>query len=270
MIKLNGHIIEPTIFPDGTSQVWKIPEHVLKTGHDHTVYFHIEWDFQSESEIFHLHQIRDLIERVAFTTTQVVRTSLDMKYLPYARQDKEVSNNSTFARSTFFNIIKNMNLDLITTLDAHSDTGSLIEDVFPSEYIDKVFDKVNPSLVCFPDEGAKKRYGTYIGKFPNCSFSKERDQKTGYIKSLSLNENVDIKDKKVLVIDDICDGGMTFKLTAEKLLQCGAKEVILYTTHGIYSKGVQTLLDSGISRVFNYKGEVFPHKQTRFLLKEFK
>ena len=26
MIKLNGHEIKPTIFPDGTSQVWKIDD----------------------------------------------------------------------------------------------------------------------------------------------------------------------------------------------------------------------------------------------------
>ena len=49
---------------------------------------------------------------------------------------------------------------------------------------------------------------------------------------------------------------MTFKLTAEKLLTCGANSVSLYTTHGIYSKGIQTLRDSGISRIFNRKGEV--------------
>lgn len=26
MIKLNGYEVKPTIFPDGTSQVWKLPE----------------------------------------------------------------------------------------------------------------------------------------------------------------------------------------------------------------------------------------------------
>ena len=104
--------------------------------------------------------------------------------------------------------------------------------------------------------GAKKRYGKFFGKFPNCSFIKERDQSTGFIKNLFLNELVNIEGESVLIIDDICDGGMTFKLTAERLLTLGAKEVNLYTTHGIYSKGVETLKESGINRIFNRKGEV--------------
>ena len=66
---------------------------------------------------------------------------------------------------------------------------------------------------------------------------------------------VDIQNKTILIIDDICDGGMTFKLTAERLKELGAKEVHLYVTHGIFSKGLETLRESGIDRIFTRKGE---------------
>jgi len=64
----------------------------------------------------------------------------------------------------------------------------------------------------------------------------------------------------VLIVDDICDGGMTFKLLARDLLAAGAKEVHPYVTHGIFSKGLDTLKESGIGRFFTYKGECFTHK----------
>jgi len=155
----------------------------------------------------------------------------------------------------------------IGTYDEHSDIYSkgLVDSVFPFSAVHDAIDATNPSLICFPDKGAEDRYSsnpfftTKVDhlRIPYCSMSKNRDQKTGYITNMFLNElGINIEGEDVLIWDDICDGGMTFKLTAEKLLRCGAKSVNLYTTHGIYSKGIQTLRDSGISRIFNRKGEV--------------
>ena len=61
---------------------------------------------------------------------------------------------------------------------------------------------------------------------------------------------------KVLIVDDLTDAGGTFILTAKELLSNGVKEIGLYTTHGIYSKGTEILFNSGITRVFNLSGEV--------------
>ena len=269
MIKLNGHIIEPTIFPDGTSQVWKIPEEVFKKRE--VLEMSIVWDFRSESEFIHLAQLCDLLQSKGLEVD-----NLHIPYFPYARQDKEVSNNTTFAKSTFMKLLNNLpGIRGISSVDIHSNNFNPSKfhwDNTPFCQITQVYSQSEATMICFPDTGASIRYNNlpkYAGSRKFCSMSKERDQDTGYIKRIYMNELVSVKDEVVLIVDDLCDGGMTFKLTAEKLLQCGAKEVILYTTHGIYSKGVKTLLDSGISRVFNYKGEVFPHKQTRFLLKEF-
>lgn len=248
MIKLNGVEIVPTIFPDGTSQVWKLPQQSLSG-----IAFNIVWDFEKESELFHIIQLHDLLK----TVNKLCDINLHIPYLPYARQDKEISNNNTFARDTFIKIIsRTCSFSRVTCLDAHSNLPILIESIFPENEIDFAFDQVKPTLICFPDTGAKDRYRKFFGKFPMCSFSKDRDQSTGRIKNMFLNELVDIKGESVLIIDDICDGGMTFKLCAEKLLTLGAKDVNLYTTHGIYSKGIETLKESGIKRIFNRKGEV--------------
>jgi ribose-phosphate pyrophosphokinase len=66
---------------------------------------------------------------------------------------------------------------------------------------------------------------------------------------------LELTGKTCLIVDDICDGGGTFVLAANYLHSLGAKNIALYTTHGIYSKGTDVLSDNHISRIFNYKGE---------------
>lgn len=249
MITLNGVEIKPTIFPDGTSQVWKIDSLSDQE-------YIIEWEFETDAEIFHICQLAHLLSYEDSSSY----ITLKVDTLPYARQDKPVSNTETFARSTLLNILKASGVHIIETIDCHSPIYSTMEiiDKKPSKEIRSAMLSTAPTLICYPDKGAKDRYESLpiLEDFPSCSFTKARNQETGRIERLDLNELVGIEGETVLIIDDICDGGMTFKLTAERLLTLGAKDVILYTTHGIYSKGIQTLKDSGISRIFNRNGEV--------------
>lgn len=55
MIKVNGFVIKPTIFPDGTSQVWKLPEGLLSNN-----YVAITWYFEAERELLDVFSIRAL------------------------------------------------------------------------------------------------------------------------------------------------------------------------------------------------------------------
>ena len=60
MIYLNGNLVTPTVFPDGTSQVWKIPEHFFANTVDNTSLTNVvTWGFQeySEREFFQLLQL---------------------------------------------------------------------------------------------------------------------------------------------------------------------------------------------------------------------
>ena len=254
MIKLNGEEIKPTKFPDGTSQVvdlnTKISSGITR----------IELDFENESEIIQLLQILNYCE-VCHSLSRGKEGNVDLylPFMPYGRQDKSLTSNY-FGKVTFMRLLgKHQCLNKITTLDEHSNEYNLdiVENKQPIKEINNSLLCCQPDLICYPDAGAQKRYKKLITleDFSSCSFTKERDQKTGYIKRLYLNELVDIQNKTILIIDDICDGGMTFKLTAERLKELGAKEVHLYVTHGIFSKGLETLRESGIDRIFTRKGE---------------
>jgi ribose-phosphate pyrophosphokinase len=252
MIKLNGVEIKPTIFPDGTSQVWQVDEKAF--GFESELN-EVEWEFENESEIIQVAQLCDLLNN------KYMRTILRIPYFPYARQDKDISNNNTFAKSTFIKILKTFPVESIITKDIHSsiynkNLPNLINESAIYE-IQKLEESLKPTLICFPDKGAKDRYERFIIKTPTCSMSKERDQNTGRIAKLFFNELVEIRDESILIIDDICDRGGTFILTANKLLDLGAREVNLYTTHGLYTGGEDIIFDVGINRIFNRKGEVF-------------
>jgi len=243
MIKLGDYVVTPTIFPDGTSQVWKIPEEVLKSVST------VTWEFENEAELSHVLQLGYLLK------LHWHHVNIDIPFMVYGRQDKEISNETTFARSIIIKTLLQVYYHIFT-IDNHS-YDRLVSSSKPD--LKSVFSSCKPDLVCFPDEGASKRgYETfYCNKI---ILEKDRDQLSGEIKGLKFTDSGVTAGSTVLIIDDICDGGRTF-IEATKLLKgAGAKEVYLYTTHGIYSKGTQILFDSGIDRVFNRKGEVLPNK----------
>lgn len=250
MLWLNGLTITPTIFPDKTSQIWKIPEdHLLSSNI-------IEWSFESEAEIIQLAQLKALSDLYA------IRTELIMDYLPYARQDKNISNNQTFALHSFARILNSLNFYGIHIVDPHSDMArrviSNLKCSYPKSALKQALKAVNATAVCFPDAGATEKYTAVykdiIENYPILTGDKVRDQSTGYITNYTLTGNPE--NHKVLIVDDICDGGMTFKILSKDLYAAGAKEVHLFVTHGIFSQGTQTLKESGIVRIFTAHKEV--------------
>jgi ribose-phosphate pyrophosphokinase len=252
MIYLNQHKIIPTIFPDKTSQVWKIDESILYNRVNC-----IKWDFESESEFMHVAQLVDLVNSMSDVKTKL---TLWMDYFPYARQDKEVSNTSTFALRTFCKLLSTLKVDNIITQDLHSAIAETYLDNltnnFPQDAIITALEKSKADIIVYPDKGAKSRYLKKLA-MKSITILKERDQLNGNLKIVGFDgDTKDLKGKNVLIVDDLCDGGGTFILAANELKKLDTKTISLYTTHGIYSKGVQVIKDAGISRVFNHKGEV--------------
>jgi ribose-phosphate pyrophosphokinase len=252
MIKISKDYIIPTIFPDKTSQVWKIDTSILNDKSNV-----IKWDFEHESEFLYLAQIKMLIKELKPEADII----LQVPYFPYARQDHKISNQSTFALRSFCLLLKSLNFTSIFTYDLHSNIAfeylDNLTNVYPNQAIKDAISKFKPDVIVFPDKGAQMRYAHRF-TLPHISIHKERDQLTGYltIKGIINNDNIILSGKKCLIVDDLCDGGGTFILAAQELFNADVKEVGLYTTHGIYSKGVQILKDNLISRVFNLNGEV--------------
>lgn len=248
MFKINDELVKMTMFPDGTSQAWKLPEHLFDR-----MTVNIDWKFDHEGEVIQLAQIADL-----FRANGTPKINLHMDFLPYARQDKPISNTATFALATFAKIINSCNFNKVTTYDVHSKVAlkliSKLESTIPYDVVNKTIKETRATLIAYPDQSA---YIKYVNDDQNCIWAvKVREPLTGNIMGLEINNPLVVNEKRVLIVDDICDGGATFKAISEKLLTLGAVNVDLYVTHGIFSKGLDTLRESGINRIFTRVGEV--------------
>ncbi len=241
MITANKIPIAPTIFPDGTSQVWRLPRR-LRDAYDVSV----TWDFEYEREIWDLVSLRRLLYSHPM--------NLHMPYLPFARQDKRVSNARTFNLEVFADLINPLRFGEVTSIDVHNPrrTRSLIKNfrnVEPREFHRDTFNAVSPDLVVFPDAGAAKRYD--LGPIRSVTLGKARNKVTGEILSLTCEgkaAQVVERGKRALIIDDICDGGATFIKAAQCLKEIQPRiDVHLAVTHGIFSRGVEPLTRAGIT-----------------------
>lgn len=252
MITVNGTPVNTTIFPDNTSQVWKVSQLEIPN----TNWVHITWVYSHEGEFMQLAQLKQLLDRKGFGA------ALRIKYLPYGRQDKEVSNEATFALRTFADLLNTLGFEEIIIMDPHSTIATdLIVNSraeYPHSQIKEILLSTTTTLACYPDKGALSKYIEVYKEEIGSAYAygeKVRDQLTGNITHYTLIGGDKVKGSSVLIVDDICDGGMTFKILAKDLLAAGATEVNLFVTHGIFSKGLRTLKESGINRIFTQDGE---------------
>ncbi len=247
----NEIVLTPTIFPDGTSQVWKLPAEIL----NHREY-EITWNFESEREIVDLYSFNALLAQ----PENLRYVSLHIPYLPYGRQDKNVSNDSTFNLEVLAKLINNLNFNEVTSVDVHNPkkTSELIENFKNIPVVDvheQVVYDFRPTFIVFPDGGSKDRYGKELSHINSICCDKVRNKLTGHLTGVSVNlpENQIIEPgNRLLIVDDICDGGATFVEVAKVLNERipAITEIGLFVTHGIFSKGRQHLLDNGIDKIY--------------------
>lgn len=241
MILLNDYYLQPTIFPDKTSQVWKIPTEILNDLRQ------VTWKFESEAEVAHMIQLGELLE-VEGVLQDADTPVLWIPFLPYGRQDKRTDNELAFAGNAILHAVTiGWERCLhIKTFDPHNADMALfygIRQVSPKDIFNTI--AADYETVVFPDEGAAKRYSQlFPARMRRLIGSKVRDQSTGHITHYSLEALTDFPAKggHVLVVDDICDGGATFMVLAKSLQEQGLT-ADLYVSHGLFSKGVQPLLD---------------------------
>lgn len=95
-------------------------------------------------------------------------------------------------------------------------------------------------VAVMPDDGAKARYHI-PNTIPSILCEKQRDPETGKLLSFEVcTKDTDIcKDKDLVLMDDLCDGGGTFLGLAPKLRELAPKSISLLVTHAIQLDGIQ-------------------------------
>jgi ribose-phosphate pyrophosphokinase len=200
------------------------------------------------------------------TLDHTAHRTLIIPYLPYARQDRIAVKGEPLSLEMMSEVINMMAFDEVYVYDLHSDVSAYsIKNLREYKQHHVAMDKIgreailsNQYVVCSPDGGALKKVYEFMASanIPSSDLvvgMKHRDVATGRISGTTVVGEDKVKGRNVLIIDDICDGGMTFIKLAEILKANGANSVHLYVTHGIFSKGKEVLHEAGIEKVMAFQ-----------------
>lgn len=245
MVKLfNSHNAEVAVqhrtFPAGEVYV-KILE-LDKLTHD--MYIHI---YAADAETI----MRAVMLANACTEQRACTLILVTSYTPYSRQDRVVH----VGESDSFKIFQQLMLGVfhyITCVDVHNPSACLSncysELPRPKQFIsvkDGTRFSLPPSefLVVSPDAGAQQRASRFAQLFA-CPVTTLDKQRTPEGITQTVLEPEAIKQaQKLIIVDDICDGGATFLKAAEELRKHNSDAgLYLVVSHGIFSAGLDALL----------------------------
>lgn len=244
MIKVNGKTINLEQFGDktlkcslkgiGTRCRTDIFGGIFATsGSDSMPTTEILWCYDSDSELFALQCIVDTLR----DKEPLVQITLEMPYIPNARQDRYVSGR-LFTLKTFAKIINSMNFYKVKVFDPHSDVSTALIDgveVMESkhkhqQFIDEMCADISADIrttqIMFPDSGAAKKYNVADGTIVGYKHRNEEGRIDSY-SFIGLKETT----TRVVIVDDICSFGGTFVAAAKALKEKGIKEVYLIVSH---------------------------------------
>lgn len=254
MVYLNDNPVEVVKYPDNTVKI-DIPRDIVDCNGANV----IKWQYESDSEFtivaFIKKHLDDTINKT-FPGMFYAGVSLIMNYIPNARMDRVKDNTEIFTLKYFADLINSLNFKSVEVFDPHSTVSEalfnnlVIKHGMLNHVITEVIERVKSEIgkylllsddlvIFYPDEGAQKRYHNGVLKdngFIAFFGNKIRDWKTGEIKGLSIETHSDksvdyLKDKTVLIIDDIISAGGTVYYSIKELEKYGVKNVCCYASH---------------------------------------
>ncbi len=209
---------------------------------------------KSADDLFAIALYKDALERAV----PGCEVSLFMPYVPYARQDRVCYRGESLSICVLAKFINGLEFRRVGIVDPHSDVTPALLDrclVQPQSSIvcgwHDLRELIHSSILLSPDVGALKKSSAIAKYCKSTGFEtaeKVRDAATGEIVSVRIARAFD-RDT-VVCCDDICDGGRTFIELAKVAKSMCAGRFVLYVTHGIFSKGVDVLFESGIDEIW--------------------
>ncbi len=247
MIKINNKEIEINLFPNN--------ELLLKTDYLNTLEepFNINFSFYNNQDILELLFVLAHLDDIHQTNY-----NLYIHYMPYSRMDRN-ENDNCFSLKHICNLL-NTFLPIqskVYVIEPHSDVTLNLLNAKRVNVISPLMNKIlelnqDIDVICYPDKGAKARFCDNTINLPVIYCEKIRDFNTGEIKGLEIQGNIDLKDKNILILDDLCSKGGTFYHTANKLKENGAKNIYLGLCHIEYTieKGELLKENSPIKHIY--------------------
>jgi len=167
-----------------------------------------------------------------------------LPYLKFSRQDRKDESRVSINAKIIANTIC-LYANRVLTVDSHSSQIQgfytiPFDNLYSSGMLVKYLKKRHASflrdiVVMSPDAGGASRARAFADKLgiEEIVIGSKHRPKAGEIDEYKITGNV--KDKNVLIIDDIVDSGNTLIRAAREARRNGAKEIYAYCTHGVFS-----------------------------------
>ena len=185
----------------------------------------------------------------AFKRSSAGEINVIIPYFGYARQDRKVFGRQAISAKLVANMLQVAGANRIITFDIHSEQIVGFFDI-PVDNL-KAYGLISKEIfslnlknltIVSPDHGgiSRARLLAKIFDAPLAVIDKRRSNHN-VVESMFVLGNV--KDKNLIIFDDIVDTGGTVVSAVEVLKQQGAKDIYLAVTHGVLSNkdGVSTI-----------------------------
>ena len=179
-----------------------------------------------------------------------------MPYFGWARQDRKDKPRVSIAARLVANLLTAAGVDRVITMDLHADQiqgffNIPVDHLYASSvfipYIQSL--ELEDLVMATPDVGGAKRansYAKYLG-IPLVLCHKQR-AKANVVATMTIIG--DVKDKNVILVDDMVDTAGTIAKAADLMMEHGAKTVRAIASHAIMSDpATERINDSGLTEM---------------------
>lgn len=192
---------------------------------------------------------------------KALKTIVVIPYMAYARQDKAFLEGEVISISILAEIIECFGVSRVITVDIHSQSslsyfGNIIKNISAipvlAEYaLQNIF--LNNVLIISPDFGGLKRaqkFGEIIQR--EVTFLKKtRDRLTGMV---SIDDVLDfkVKDKDVILVDDMISTGNSIIKACEVIRKNGAERIFVICSHALLlDKALDKIIQAGATEIIS-------------------
>lgn len=224
---------------------------------------YISYAVDPATDVFEVEPLLRLVHNAVWCvdTQNRPKFHLYLPYLPYGRADRVFEEGNPEPLGSFITNIAEMGFSEINLVDPHNeeyiDTFAVHnqqvkfnikpqEDAFVEAVKTHSFNPLHTKrwdYIVAPDKGARHKAERLSEKLntPILTATKIRDMTTGRISSIEFDCDLP-RGARVIIVDDICDGGGTFVPLIESLVKAN-NTVDLYITHMIGSRGLAIFSD---------------------------
>ncbi|MEJ5245345.1 MAG: ribose-phosphate pyrophosphokinase [Bacteroidota bacterium] len=207
--------------------------------------FIIQSTFAPADNILELLMLIDAAKRAS-----AKRVTAVIPYFGYARQDRKDQPRVALTAKLIANLLERAGADRIITIDLHSSQIQGFFDIpmdhlYASPVLIRQLKKIGLENVTFaaPDVGGAKTARSYAKRFGGDLVLVDKRRPQHNVAEI-MHIIGDVKDKNVVIVDDMIDTGTTFVNCAEALMDKGALHIIGVCVHPVLSGNALDKIDA--------------------------